>query len=599
MTPVFTALAALSLALTLATPATAASRLEASVDHDVLHPGETVELRLRHSGDAPSAAPDLSPLAAGFEVLDTSQSHRLSITNGARETSVDWTVTLAPRSTGALTIPAITVGDTTSQPIALRVVEPSASDAATRKPELFLEASVDEAAPFVQGEVRYTVRIYDAAGIREGALTAPSADRLGVRALGEGRAYDEMIGGRRYRVHEREYALVPQASGALVVPPVTLDATLPDTGGARRGALRGSLFDRLLGDDDFFDTFFERGRPVRVRSNPVTLTVQARPEAAGDGWFLPARAVQLTREWSTTPPTFRVGEPIDQTIVVQALGASAEQLPALEVPAADGVKQYADAPETRTIPTGGGTVAERRQRYSLIPDKPGTLTLPAVEVRWWDVDAKEVRTATLAAETVQVLPAAGTSIAATEPTPTSNPAASEPTTADATTSGAASKALTGGVEAGETAATTSVVRPLAATLVGLALAALAWLAARRRRATSKAPPSSARDLLADVERACRAGDARATRAALLAWAAQRWSDAPPATTSEIARRLVAPALADALAELDRSLYGRATTTWTGATLSDALRAAVRARRDQRARASTDVLPSLYPRERAA
>jgi len=586
MNRVVTALAAVGLALTLAAPALAASTLDASVDHDVLHPGETVELRLQQRGDASSAAPDLSPLAADFEVLDTSRSHRLSIVNGARETSVDTRVTLAPRATGALTIPAITAGDATSQPIALRIVEPSDAHAGAERPALFIEASVDESAPFVQGEVRYTVKVYDAAGIREGALTAPAADRLGVRALGEGRAYDEMVGGRRYRVHERTYALVPQASGALVVPPVTLEATLPAERGRQRASLRGSLFDRLLGDDDLFDAFFDRGRTLRVRSNPVTLTVQARPEAAGDGWFLPARAVQLAREWATTPPTLRVGEPTQQTIVMQALGAAAEQLPALDLPAPGGVRQYADAPETRTVATGGGTVAERRQRYSLIPQQAGTLTLPAIEVRWWDVEAKQTRTATLAAETVQVLPAAGASSA-------SAPAAGAiPATAPQAPSTTAAPAA-----APPAARATPRRAPLIATVVGLALALVAWLAARRRRATPAPARPSARELVPAIETACRAHDARAARRALLAWAARQWSDAPPATTSEIARRLAAPGLDDALAALDRTLYGKATSAWDGTTLWRTLATAMRAPRPTPAPA--DVLPSLYPRERAA
>jgi hypothetical protein len=578
----------LTLALTFAVPARAATTLDASVDHDIVQPGETIELRLRQLGDGPAEAPDLAPLAQDFDVLDTSQSHRISIVNGVREVSTDWVVTIAPRTTGTLTIPALGAGGAVSEPITLRVVEATADTADAQKPDLFVETSVDQGSPFVQGEVRYTVRVYDAIGIREGTLTEPAADHLGVRPLGEGRAYDEMVGGRRYRVHEREYALVPQASGAVTVPPVTLEATVPDArGGPRTGFGGGSLIEEFFGDDALFDRFFDRGRQVRVRSNPVTLTVQARPDAAGDGWFLPARRVELARERDTTR-TVRVGEPIEQTIVLRALGASAEQLPELDVPAADGTKQYSDAPETRTVPTADGTVAERRQTWTLMPSKAGTLTLPAVEVRWWDVEARAARTATLAAETVEVLPASGAAAQA-EPAPDAAAAAFEPPTnaADETTD-----------------ASESVDVPAPWWLAGgaaLLLAAGVYLVARRRGPASApaiAAQASTRALTGAIEDACRRHDTRAARAALFAWARATSADAPPTTTGEIARRMASSGMAEALAELDAALYGRETTVWRGDTLWQAFRASERARPSAEA-APREVLPGLYPPNRAA
>ena len=47
-----------------------------------------------------------------------------------------------------------------------------------------------------------------------------------------------------------------------------------------------------------------------------------------------------------------------------------------------------------------------------ISDALAVAALPAVEVRWFDVQSKEARTATLPAETIDVLPATGSSASA-------------------------------------------------------------------------------------------------------------------------------------------------------------------------------------------
>src|SRR5581483_10984562 len=130
-------MAAIALAIALATgiaaagPAHAATELRARASQATLDEGDTFDLLLRAAGDPPSAAPDLSVLAKDFDVVGTRQSQRLSVVNGRSEASVDWIVTLSPRSTGALTIPAIRAGDATSEPIAIDVRPASASPRAT------------------------------------------------------------------------------------------------------------------------------------------------------------------------------------------------------------------------------------------------------------------------------------------------------------------------------------------------------------------------------------------------------------------------------------------------------------------------------------
>src|SRR5690606_21333953 len=84
-------------------------------------------------------------------------------------------------------------------------------------PALFVEAEVDDGSPYVNGEIRYTVRVYDGVGMLEGALSEPAGEDLRVTPVGETRRFETEIDGRRYRVHERQYTIAPLRSGRVEI----------------------------------------------------------------------------------------------------------------------------------------------------------------------------------------------------------------------------------------------------------------------------------------------------------------------------------------------------------------------------------------------
>jgi hypothetical protein len=127
-----------------------------------------------------------------------------------------------------------------------------------------------------------------------------------------------------------------------------------------------------------------------------------------------------------------------------------------------------------------------------------------------------------------------------------------------------------------------------------------WLRERGRRAAGRdrrdgAPPApslhAARSL---VRAACEAGDPRAAREALLAWAAARWPrDAPPRL------RLLAERLGGdsrpVLEAMDLAIYGRRDDAWDGESAWRVLAPLLeRARGEATGEAPPPPLPPLYP-----
>jgi hypothetical protein len=332
---------------------------------------------------------------------------------------------------------------------------------------------------------------------------------------------------------------------------------------------------------DFFDRAGQSGPLRRVASNPVSLEVRARPDAT-EGWFLPAKVVQLHETWSAESGELSFGEALTRTVSLRVLGASSEQLPAFVIPGPSGARQYAEGTRNGTRPTEDGTISVREESVTIIPEGPGALEFPAVEVKWFDVDAQEPRVARLEARTFQVLPAAGQTEAALpqveSPVPVSD-----------------------GQDVAPRAAT-ALAQPgwvVALSITGLlAIIVLAGLGLRHRRdqrlhrGRDKTP--SPRLLAREVLRACRASNPQQARSALLRWAAAALPDPRPATLGALGNRLGEDNLIAALGDLDRCLYGREPQPWSGTVLAAAFHPLARRHARSRKQTRPAALPSLYP-----
>ncbi|MCP5155734.1 MAG: protein BatD [Ectothiorhodospiraceae bacterium] len=561
--------AVLGVLLALAASVATAQSLEATFERNPIHADETVRLVLELRGETQAPSPDLSPLERDFELLGTSTSTQIRIVNGRQSAQTQWLVELAPRRQGTLEAPPIRVGQHVSEARTLEVLPPrppSGGDGST--PDIFLEVEVDTASPYRDAQVVYVVRLLTAAGIEllDGQLSEPAAADLTVLPLGRGTGYETRRGGRAYRVVERRHALFAARSGVVTLPPTTFDGEVAD------GGAGSSSISRLFG----------RGRRVRVRSEPVTLDVRPPPPDLSP--WLPARSLRLEERWSAPTDALRAGEPVTRTIVLTAEGTRAEQLPEPGWVDPAGAKTYPDQPLRETGTDGKALIGRVEQQVAVVATTPGEVQLPAIRVRWWDTTADAPREAVLPARTLRVAPA--------------TPGAAMPQESAAPTEAvvAAGTAPGGGASP---AVSPWQIATAAALLAWLLTVAGWWWSARRapRLATSvtrsPVPGAGRRRRLADLRRACDAGDARAAHDAVLALAALAWPRHPPRSLGAVARMTTDPALAAALARLDAAVYGVAGDGFDPAALWNAARAGLGGE-DPPALDDDDPLPPLRP-----
>jgi hypothetical protein len=569
------------------------ANINASIDTSRIAAGDTVQLTLEHDG-ATSGQPDLAPLQQDFDILGTSSSTSIELVNGSASEKTQVVLTLAPKVAGRLTIPALAWDGQRSQPLSLAVTGPDGApqaggNSSQPAPNVFMETSVSPQQPYVQAAVQLTVQLFTTETLYHADLELPESGDVVAKQVGSDENRQAERNGRTYQVVTRHYLLFPLHSGKLSLQGPMLDAEL-----AVNQRRRQYVIDPF-GGGFFSGPFFRTIRPVRLRANPIALTVLARPANAVGSYWLPARDVSLSAAWDPAKLTARAGDPVTLDLTLHATGLTAAQLPDLSslLSLPPGLKAYPDQPKLDDSAQTGALVGSRDQTIALIASAPGNYTIPTLTVSWWDTQTNQPRLATLPGRTLTILPAPGSASAA---------AASPPAPAARQTAAAGTSQRPPSPTAAPPSSPARVPSHWEWISIGLAVVWLAtlggWLWSRRSRAgrLPSAPRRSAAAVPLDPAKqraafraACAANDAPAARAHLLAWATALWGTTP-AGAGAIAARIGDTAVADLLRDLDRACY--AGGTWQGRSLAAAL-AQLPAPAGTSARARDGLAP-LYP-----
>lgn len=526
-----------------------AAGFSATVDRARLNEGETFDLILESEDVTQFGMPDLTPLRDQFEVVSTRQENRLSTFAGQARSSTRWIVTLLPRQSGYVVVPPLKLGDAQSQPITLQVLKNDPNSGGKLAP-IFIDASLDRESVYVQAQAVLTLRIYHSVSLYDdSSLTPLSIPDARVEQLGDPRTFETDINGVRHGVIELRYAIFPQQSGELSIPAQVFSAT---------------PVERSNGYE--FNPFGPRpGRPTRVKSPEIPLEVKPRPASwPADVPWLPARALTLSEAWNPEPKAVTVGDSLTRSLMLRAEGLSSAQLPPLPIQDSAGLRRYPDQPQQRNEVNDKGLIGSREESEALVPSQSGRITLPEVQVLWWNTELDRLESASLPARTLEVA---------------SNPSleVEAPVSGQTVARDAAQVLLWPWQLACALLALTTVL--------GFGL----WWHARRQPAilpTAQTGPSP-RTLLDDLKRACLANDPQATRQALDAWARQQ-----PETLADMAARFAT--LSDALDGLNGALYSETGNQWQGESLWKAIRSLPPLEAAASPQESSP-LPPLYPR----
>lgn len=542
--------------LACALPAVAQTR--AWLDREQVTYGETATLNIET--DASVQRIDYSPLTANFDIAGQTVRRSFERVNGKSSTRSLFAVGIRPRGPGVVTVPALRVGNSSTEPLRMTVMPPEVQPASSNA-DAFVETEIDADRPYVQQAVGMVVRLFVGVNLLSGQLDQDPPSAASLQQVGEDLRYQREIDGRRFGVIERRYLLIPERSGELLVP------------GARFNGQSVS---------GFFDGAFGDGRKALSAAAPTKrLQVQPIPANAPQPW-LPLHDLRL--RYVQVPSQARAGAATTIELEMIADGASASQLPALAFPPSKEAQVFADPPQTDVELVGGRPQATVHRRISIVPLHAGTLSLPGPRIEWWDATQGLARTATLPPLTLQVSPGLATN------DETDDAAA----TGSAHTSTEVAVPGDGGSRVARLMGGYRQVLPWLAGVLGLAVLLGGWWIARHRDTgpdVGGANPPTANGAPArtpSLADALKAGDLAGIGEALC-----KAADLPADDLDMLRMRLDDAGQVAAVDRLQAARWGDGDTHATLVALRAAFGKGVRLRR--KARAAETLLPPLYPR----
>jgi len=547
--------------------------LTAKVDRTVLDSNETLRAELRYDGQVFTGEPDFGPLTKDFEVLSNSRQQNYSNVNGKTESYTAWTLELRPKRAGILLIPSLTFKKEVSNAIELRVrAAPSNSSANPGTQPIYTETTVDANTPYVGQQIILTHRLYTSVQLRDFALSELAIDKAVLHRLGDTQ-YQKVINGRNYLVLEVKYAIFPQSEGPLIIP-----------------SLRFGAYE--VNNRSQFGVFNNRGNQIVRDTEPKSLVVAARPpQASIDGW-MPSTSVTMEQRWSGDIDSVTVGEPVTRTITIRAEGLSAAQITPLQEPQGNNYRGYPDQPQLDEIVTTNGLTATRIESLALVPNNSGEITLPPVELIWWDTNSNKRRVASLPSITLQVSPSENNDIAANN-----NNVMEGANDVMITLASDASKPKVSFMTNLSLALNALLMTLIVTLLIGRKRTALAARSQQAALSSDSARLNLKKQLRA-IESEAKDDNLMAMREAILRWGKTLFAENPPSTLKSLGDLLGNPRISQLFAQLDEQLYQHnrvpATTLDVALLLASLKKESNFSRESASKSKSGKALQSLYP-----
>ncbi len=359
--------------------------VEVSIDRNSVRVNETFELTI-NMDTTPDDQPELTGMPGDLEVLRSSNFYRKSTINGKSQVQAGWTFTIKALNEGLYTIPSFNIDGQMTQPIMIKVLAAvSSAEIDGQADAIKIVSEINTDTVFVQQQLQYTIRLYRSVRAQYASLTEPELEGALIERLGEDIQFETIIDNVRYRVLERNYAIFPQQSGTFTISGVTYNAEV--SSGRQTFGTLGSLRGR--------------SRSVSLSSDDKTITVKPIPSSVTD-WWLPATDVRIEQSWMPDSSDLQVGDPVTWSYTINAEGLTSTQLPDVLPEELDGLKFYPEKAKANDLIVDGKLIGRRTQTVAVIATEAGEITLPAIEIAWWNVVTDSPQLVKLPARTLRI-----------------------------------------------------------------------------------------------------------------------------------------------------------------------------------------------------
>lgn len=514
--------------------------LSTYVDRTEVSINDVFTLTLRVNAEIRGDRPDIDILQQDFEIIGSSERNSFTFINGVSQQWSEFRISLRPRSTGTLTIPAFRVGNEVTMPITVTVSDGLQNQVSSE--DFFLTSSVSKETIYVQEQLLYTVKIYFSVPFDQGAqLGAPVVDNAVVQQLGNDISTQEVIDGLRFNVIERRFVLFPQSSGSLEISPISFTATV----GRRRS---GSIFSGQM----------TGGRAINLSSQAHSINVLSKPDSyPANATWLPSNDLDLEENWSASLQDIETGEAITRNLRMRAEGLSSSLLPDIQYTETETLKFYPDQANREDLANQNGVTGIRSQGTAIVATEGGNFILPAIEIPWWNTLTDSLEYARLPEHTLSVLPG---NIPANEQAPTQIEESMEQAQSDALATSQQNNesfwVMATGIFAIAWLFSTLMWYRSKLTLKQFAAGLLSPTSPvnKKPQTQQSAKNTNADKAFQDFQQACKKNKLSEIRQTLLVWARLHFSDKQIIALESLKTYIQRKELNEMLDELEKSLY---------------------------------------------
>ncbi|MCH7748080.1 MAG: protein BatD [Acidobacteria bacterium] len=350
-----------------------------------------VEISGTQQLDQDPVLPDLSAFAA---YLGSGTSTSLQIVNGRTSMSLTVQHRFQATAEGTFEIGPVTVRaggrDLRTEPLTIRIIDGPAPTARSGPPgangtvapeDLFVTATASKPRVYVNEPVIVEYRIFTRVDLDGYNITRqPGTTGFWVEELADSQAGVEQVvrDGRQYAsAVVRRLALFPTSAGTKTLEPLTLETQVRVQ--RRSRSLFGDPFGDLFGR-----SLFSSRVPVIVGSNPVEIEVLPLPEAGRPDAFT-GLVGRLEISASIDRTDADTNDALTYRLEVSGTG-NIRILPDPELRFPSDVEVYPPDVSARVEPTEDGVRGSKIFEYVIVPRAPGQVTIPAVELAYFDVD---------------------------------------------------------------------------------------------------------------------------------------------------------------------------------------------------------------------
>lgn len=253
------------------------------------------------------------------------------------------------------------------------------SASAVSQRHVFSEVKINRSEVYVGQPVEVSVGIYTSTwftkGLNFGNIKVNGAFTLYFRSV----STNKKINGKTYAGVIAIYNVFPYDDADLVFPSLEFTVETPNEG-------------------DY------KGIPIQVKTQERTIPVRSVPNGFDRDQWLVASGVNVSETWSKNETRIKVGDVIQRSITRNVNGTVSELIPPIIWDSISGISSYPTRSEVRNEKTKTSIKSFRTEGVRYLFEKEGVVTLPEIEVSWWNPNQKKLFKRTLASKTFEVLP---------------------------------------------------------------------------------------------------------------------------------------------------------------------------------------------------